>query len=173
MCYRRKQATYQGGYFLDGGVHLTAGLRMLLGAAGDDVSHVAAFTGLVDEALPPVDTVNACISTNKGTVGSFTATWASPVKRGLEFEIILSNGVVVASPVDVVVKRKDGDGEVSEESFDFGKDSGVAAEVAAFAQSIQTGQADPAMSPLEAIEDLRVVETILTSATSGTVARCK
>ena len=54
----RKVPTHQGGFLLDGGVHFTAGLRLLLGPDNPLVS-ISAHTSQMQEHLPPVDSIEA------------------------------------------------------------------------------------------------------------------
>lgn len=158
---------------LDGGVHNTAGVRLLLEAAGEKITQLSSFNRLVDEDLPPVDTVVSIMSTEKGVSGTFVATWASPVRSGLDIEIVMSNGVVIASPVDLVVKKKDSEGKTQKEEIKVTKTFGVPAEVQSFAKNIQEGKLDKRASPREALEDLRLIEMILKSGESGgQVMRC-
>lgn len=148
---------------LDGGVHYAAGLRLMLQAVTEDIASVSAFSSLVSEKLPPVDTVNATLRTRNGVTGTFTATWSSTIKKGTEVEIITTNGIVTATGVDVSSKSKNSSGKVEEEHFDFGWSSGVVAEVASFAQGISRGRLDERELPVEALYDLRLIEKILTS----------
>lgn len=158
---------------LDGGVHNAAAIRLLLEAAGEKITKLSSFNRLIDDDLPPLDTVVSILSTEKGASGTFVATWASPAKGGLYVEVVMSNGVINASPVDMDVKPKDMEGKVKEETFKPPRSSGVPAEVQSFAKSIQSGQPDPRASPQEALEDLRVVEMILRSGeASGKVMQC-
>ncbi|KAF2103695.1 NAD(P)-binding protein [Rhizodiscina lignyota] len=154
----RKTPEFQGGFVLDGGVHYAAGIRMLLAAAGEELAELSAFTNLVDDNLPLVDTVNATMKTSSGTTGTFSATWASPVRFGAQMEIAMTNGAVAATPVDVIVKKKG-----AEDKIDFKKSSGVKEEVDAFAKSILSGEPDPLLSPREATLDVEVIEKILQS----------
>ena len=52
----RKQPEYMGGFLLDGGVHLIAGLRMVLGSE-TQIKSVSAHTQQIQPHLPPVDTI--------------------------------------------------------------------------------------------------------------------
>lgn len=136
---------------------------MLLGAVGEEVESLQAFTYLVNPKLAPVDALSAVMRTRNGVPGTFTATWSSPIKRGTEIEIVTTNGTVVATGVDAYVKRKEGSGEPAEEHFNLGYSSGVKAEVESFARGILNGRLDPREEPGEAVKDLAMVEAILTS----------
>ena len=67
----RKVLGYQGGFLLDGGVHFVAALRMLLAAAGEEVAQLVGFSGLLEERLGPVDTVNSVAVTKGGKDGEY------------------------------------------------------------------------------------------------------
>ena len=58
----RKNPTHQGGFLLDGGVHFTAGLRLLPGPE-NTISHLSAFTMQLRKDMPPFDTMDAAIRT--------------------------------------------------------------------------------------------------------------
>lgn len=135
----------------------------MLQALDEQIASVSAFSSLVSEKLPPVDTVNATLRTQKGVTGAFTATWSSTIKKGTEIEIMTTNGIVVATGVDVTIKTKNSSGKVEEERFDFGWSSGVEAEVASFAEGVSEGKLDERALPAEALYDLRLIEKILTS----------
>ena len=72
----RKSPTHQGGFLLDGGVHFTAGLRLLLGTE-NSVTHLSAFSTQLQKHLPPVDTVDATMKTKSGAMGTFCVSFGS------------------------------------------------------------------------------------------------
>ncbi|KAH8902913.1 NAD(P)-binding protein [Coniochaeta sp. PMI_546] len=150
----RKVPGYQGGFLLDGGVHFVAGLRLLLGAAGEEVSQVASFASLLVERLGPVDTVHAVATTKSGVSGTITITFGTEHKSGLEIEVVTTNGTVTWSQEEVVVSKK---------SQKFQYSSGVKAEVAVFGKSIESKTPDPKQTPEEAFADLQFLESLLES----------
>lgn len=79
----------------------------------------------------------------------------------MNIELVTTKGSVTVSPVDVVVKSKDG-----EQRTEFARDSGVKAEVRAFAGAIE-GRADERLSPREALRDLEVLQGLLESGEAG------
>jgi predicted dehydrogenase len=166
----RKTPQYQGGFLLDGGVHFVAALRMLLGAAGDELFKVAGFSSLLEERLLPVDTINAVALTRKGVAGTIAITFGTEFKSGTEVEVITTNGSVCWSPTKVnTQKRKDGGPEDEKEEVSkwFPHSTGVKEEVAAFARSMETGQLDELLSLEEALKDLEVVQGLLDSGAEG------
>ena len=84
----------------------------------------------------------------------------------MNLEIVTTNGAVKVSPVDVVVTSKAG-----EERKEFARDSGVKAEVKAFAEAVARGSADERLSPREALRDLVVLQGLLESGEAGGAAK--
>jgi predicted dehydrogenase len=135
----------------------------LLAAAGEDVKYIASFSNLLQEKLLPVDTVHAVTSTASGASGTIILSNGIEFKSGLEIEIVTTNGVVNWNPSEVKVTRKGAEDETKK----FSKDSGVAAEVAAFGKSLEAGEADPKQSPEEALADLKILQALLKSGEAG------
>ncbi|CAI7577189.1 unnamed protein product [Penicillium viridicatum] len=122
----RKTPEYQGGFLLDGGVHMTAALRLILGPA-ERLSILSAQSQLQQSFLPPVDTVDAVAKTESGATGVISLSWGSSFNDQI-FEVACEKGVVTLNFDDVTVN-----GEKHHVEFD-GK--GVVPEVAEFAKSI-------------------------------------
>ena len=150
----RKKPEYQGGFLLDGGVHFVAGLRLLLGAAGDEVKDVVCFADLLLERLGPVDTVHAVATTASGASGTIVMSFGTEHKSGLEIEVVTTNGTVTWNPREVVVAKS---------GKKFESDSGVKSEVAAFGKSLADEKPDPLQTPEEAFADLQMLEGLLES----------
>ncbi|CAI7635055.1 unnamed protein product [Penicillium manginii] len=150
----RKVPEYQGGFLLDGGVHMIAGLRLILGSA-QQIKTVSAQSYLQQSYLPPVDTVDAVVKTRSGATGVISLSWGSPFNRH-SFEFACEKGSVALNFDDVAVN----DVKYSV-PFD---GRGVSAEVAEFATSIINGKAvEKRQSPEEALADLEVLEQMLQS----------
>ncbi|KXX76312.1 Glucose--fructose oxidoreductase [Madurella mycetomatis] len=168
----RKTPTHQGGFLLDGGVHFVAALRFLLDAAGQEIKQLSGFSALLDEKLPPVDTVHAAAFTQDGKSGTIGISFGTEFKSGLEVEIVTTNGAVVWSPTEVktVARNANGNDGKVEETKQFPQESGVQAEVVAFSRAIEAGKADALQAPLEAFKDLEILQRLLESgAHSGSV----
>uniref|UniRef100_A0A7C9DPB5 Gfo/Idh/MocA-like oxidoreductase N-terminal domain-containing protein n=1 Tax=Opuntia streptacantha TaxID=393608 RepID=A0A7C9DPB5_OPUST len=58
---------FTGGFILDMGVHMIAGLRLLVGELGS----VSAFASHVDKSLPPPDTISSTFKLENGCPGTF------------------------------------------------------------------------------------------------------
>lgn len=162
----RKIPGYQGGFLLDGGVHFVAGLRFLLAAAGDEVAKVVCLSSLLEERLPPVDSVHAVASTRNGVNGTVSITFGTEFKSTLEVCVVTTEGRVTWDMGKVVSVRR---GQTDEQTNKFEENYGVVPEVAAFAASIAAGKADPLQSPQEALKDLALLQALLESGPTAAV----
>ncbi|KAJ8067349.1 hypothetical protein OCU04_004702 [Sclerotinia nivalis] len=157
----RKKPDYQGGFLLDGGVHFTAAGRLLLGGAARPTA-VVAFSTLLREHLPPVDTINSVWLTKSGVSGTFSVSFGTTLS-GPEYTVACEDGSVTVIRSKVIVRK----GEESEKNFtevEFtAEGSGVKQEVAAWAQSIVDKKPDTRQSPEEALADLEILEKLLRS----------
>ena len=150
----RKTPEYQGGFLLDGGVHMIAALRLILGST-EQITTVSAQSYLQQSYLPPVDTVDAVVKTGSGATGVISLSWGSPFSKH-SFEFACEKGAVALNGDDVTVN-----GVTHPVEFD-GK--GVSLEVAKFATAIANGQAiEKRQSPQEALADLEILEQMLQS----------
>lgn len=131
-------------------MHFVAGLRLLLGAVGEELNQVSSVGNLLVERLGPVDTVHALATTKSGVSGTVVMSFGTEHKRGLTIEVVTTNGSVTWSPT-----------EVSGKEFQY--DSGVKSEVAAFGKSLDAKTPDPLQTPEEAFKDLQVLEGLLES----------
>ncbi|RAO68032.1 uncharacterized protein BHQ10_004044 [Talaromyces amestolkiae] len=154
----RKNPTHQGGFLLDGGVHYTAGLRGLL---GPDVhfTRLAAFTTLLKEHLPPVDTMDAILKTNTGIQGTFQTSGATTL-TGPEWTIACEKGTVTVAKSEVTVRPLDGE-EVTKTITD--ERTGVPPEIRAWGEALAAGKQNPEQTPEEALADLELIELMLRS----------
>jgi len=142
-------------------VHSTAGTRLLLGESAKPTA-LSAFTALLQEHLPPVDTVNSIWLTKSGISGTFSISYGTTFSGG-EYSIAAEKGSVMIVGNTVTVRLgEEKQGNVTVTEF---KDegNGVKQEVAAWAQSIVNGTPDPKQSPEEALADLEILEKMLKS----------
>ncbi|KAI1361646.1 NAD(P)-binding protein [Xylaria arbuscula] len=156
----RTTPQYQGGFLLDGGVHFTAALRLLLGK-DNSVASVIALTSQIAEHLPPKDTINAILQTKSGVVGSFIQS-AGTTMQANDFHIACENGYVKAGGDKAVTVRGIG-AEAKEEEKTFERSSGVKEEVHAWAEAMASGVPNAEQTPELALGDLELVEKMLTS----------
>lgn len=156
----RTTPQYQGGFLLDAGVHFTAATRKLLG--GDNaVESLVAQTALVQEHLPPVDSINAVLKTKSGVVGSFITSVGTTL-GAFEYAVACEQGVVKVEPTKVTTVRGYGKDAASEEKA-FEQTTGVSEEVQAWAESLLSGVPNPSQTPEQALGDLELLEKMLTS----------
>jgi len=157
----RKKPEYQGGFLLDGGVHFVAGTRLLLGEAAKPTA-LTAYTTLLQEHLPPVDTVNSVWHTKSGISGTFSVSFGTTLS-GSEYTVACEKGSVTIVGSKVTVRLgEESEGNISVTEF---KDegNGVKQEVAAWAESISDGEPNPKQSPEQALGDLEILEKMLKS----------
>ncbi|KAJ5894649.1 hypothetical protein N7495_006340 [Penicillium taxi] len=149
----RQTPEYQGGFLLDGGVHMVAGLRLIMGS-DQLLTTVSAQSQQQQSYLPPVDTVDAVVRTGCGATGLVSLSWGSSFSDN-SFEFVCEKGVVSLKFDTVTVNGIDHAIE-----FD-GK--GVLPEVTEFATAIVNGRLEKRQSPEEALADLEVLEQMLQS----------
>ncbi|EAU37266.1 conserved hypothetical protein [Aspergillus terreus NIH2624] len=148
--YMAADARLPGGFVLDGGVHMVAGLRLVLGE--DALSTLSAVLCQQQAHLAPVDTVDAVVKTAAGATGVVSLSWGSDCSDFV-FEFTCASGAVVRLVGDCVTVN----GESYEVPFE---GRGVDKELAEFAASIAagTGEAPHRLRPSEALADLEVME---------------
>lgn len=135
-----------------------AGLRFLLEAAGQEIKQLVGFSGLLDEKLIPVDTVQAVALTGNRKSGTIIITFGTEFKSGTEVEVVTTKGAVSWNPVEVKTVTSKG-----EEKKEFPSSNGVTEEVAAFGEAINAGQINNLQSPQEALKDLEILQRLLES----------
>jgi len=157
----RKKPDHQGGFLLDGGVHFTAGTRLLLGESAKP-TQVSAFTTLLQEHLPPVDTLNSIWLTKTGISGTLSISFGTTLSGG-EYTIACERGSVTI--VGSTVKVRQGEEKFGNIKISEFKDesNGVIQEILAWAQGIADGKPDPKQYPEEALADLEILEKMLKS----------
>jgi len=153
----RKVPTHQGGFLLDGGVHFTAGLRMLLGKDNPLVS-LSAHSAQLQKHLPPVDTVEATAKSKQGTVGTISISFGT-THQGSEWAVGCENGSVSITGNKVTVDDKTE--EVQDEK------TGVPPEVRAWGEALAAGKVNERQAPEEALADLELIEAMLRSGEQG------
>lgn len=152
----RKTPSHQGGFLLDGGVHTVAGIRFLLGA--ESITSLSAFTSLLQEHLPPVDTVDSIMQTKSGVSGTFSLSFGSTLSHS-ELTIVGEKGSVTVNRSLVTIRH----GEQSTVKDFKGEGGGVRQEIKAWGESLVAGKANPKQSPEEAFADLEILEKLLKS----------
>ncbi|KAF9447996.1 oxidoreductase family protein [Macrolepiota fuliginosa MF-IS2] len=168
---------YQGGFLLDGGVHTTAALRVML---PHPLTHLSGFSSLNKDYLAPHDTVHTIVKAGPKIRGTAELTWASPTKSRPTadgFVISGSNGwisvnqihkpgsnaPIIRATIHSNFKSDSGAEEEKEEVIEE-LYSGVKAELTSFFAAIK-GQDDGKNlgDPLAALSDVAFVQAALNS----------
>ena len=142
---------------LDGGVHHTAALRLLLGPENPLVS-LSAYTAQMQKHLPPVDTIEAIARTKDGATGSISQSFGTTYK-GSEWTLACEKGFVSISRDKVTIDNKVD--TVEDER------TGVPPEVRAWGEALVAGSPNARQSPEEALADLELIEAMLKSGEKG------
>lgn len=142
---------------LDGGVHFTAALRLMLGKDNPLVT-LSAHSAQLQEHLPPVDTVEAAAKTRNGAVGTISISFGTTAK-GSEWTVGCEQGSVSISADEVTI---DGKTEKVEDER-----RGVPPEVRKWGQALAAGTVNERQSPEEALADLELIEAMLRSGEQG------
>ena len=149
----RKAPAHQGGFLLDGGVHYVAGLRRLLETQPTNkVSCLSAFTTLLQDHLPPVDTVNATMKLESGVSGTYQQSVGTSL-TGSEWTVGYENGVVTVADSKVTVTA----GGRTEEKTIPDERTGVPPVVRVWAEAVARGSTVKDLEPEEALADLELV----------------
>ena len=136
---------------LDGGVHFTAGIRLLLGPK-DKITRLSAFTNQLQKHLPPVDSVDATMKTATGSTGTFQVSFGTTM-TGSEWTVGCEGGSVSVSGSTITtnIDGKEEKMEVEDER------SGVPPEVRKWGQALAAGKTNERQAPEEALADLELV----------------
>ena len=145
---------------------------MLLAGAGHEIRKVAAFSGLLEEHLPPVDTVSAVAVTDGGKSGTIHISFGTEFKSGFEIEVVTTEGAVVWTPTKVkTVKRGKEEGKEEVVEKEFVSTTGVKEEAVAFGEAVERGELDDKQSPGEALKDLEILQRFLESGEGGAAVK--
>ncbi|KAK5167727.1 uncharacterized protein LTR77_007426 [Saxophila tyrrhenica] len=166
----RKKPQHQGGFLLDGGVHFIAGMRVVLGGGGVKVDRLSANTALLQDYLPPVDTVDATLRLDNGSTGSFAVSFGTSFE-GAEWTVACEKGTVSVDRTIVKTKPKGGEEKVEDVKDEVGGTANqehvpigsVMPEVFAWAKSLKEGKWDAKQSAEEGLADLEILEALLKS----------
>ncbi len=151
----RRDASFPGGFLLDGGVHHVAALRMILG----EVVEVSAATAQMRDDLPPADTLATTLRFQSGVIGTYTATYGADAAWSSDLCVVGTEGSLRGDRLRLLLSQNGGDEETVFEAHP----QGVVRELEAFAASIRDGQPHY-NSPGAAAGDLAVIEAMLNSA---------
>ncbi|TXG73191.1 hypothetical protein EZV62_001770 [Acer yangbiense] len=167
---------FTGGFILDMGVHMIAGLRMLVGC---EVLSVSAITTHVDKTLPPPDNISSNFLLENGCSGVFVMVVSSrsPKACGKIFWRVV--GVKGTLQVErgnqngrhgYLISLYSADGQSKSSFYPF---SGVTEELKAFIYDISEAKkgsghkAEPRSSFLEGARDVALLDAMLESGSKG------
>jgi predicted dehydrogenase len=155
----RQSGQLPGGYLLDGGVHHTAAMRMLVG----EIVEVSATIRQVAPHLPPADTISAHLRFANGAIGSYLASYGLASPWPPHLHMIGEQGAIRLQRGEVELSHNGAIRTIQCAKYD-----GVENELAAFATAIRSG-APQRNTPEEGYRDLAAVEALLRSAQQGTL----
>ncbi|EGN93485.1 hypothetical protein SERLA73DRAFT_189645 [Serpula lacrymans var. lacrymans S7.3] len=172
---------YQGGFLLDGGVHSTASLRVMLPSS---LTHLSGFASLNKDYLAPHDTINTILKAADGSHGIFELSFAAPSASrssiGNGTIITGTDGYLTVAQTKVQdpvtggdksvfrvtiksVKTENGKaGPEKEEVIDEAV-RGVELELASFFAAALEGKDDGLGDPLGALKDVALIQAALNS----------
>ncbi len=132
----------------------------------DYCTSLTAYTTLLQEHLPPVDTVNSVWQTKSGVSGTFSVSFGTTLS-GSEYTVACEKGSVTIIRDKVTVRfGEESEGNFTEIDFSEKPDnagSGVKPEVMSWAQSMVDGKPNPKQSPEQGLGDLEILEAMLKS----------
>jgi predicted dehydrogenase len=150
----RRTGTFPGGFLLDGGVHVAAGFRLILG----EVAKVTAMTRQMRPDLPPADTLSSVLLFDSGVIGAWNITYAGGAPWPHVLHIAGDKGSVSVHLQGLEVTTKGGGHRnisVAGKAFE--------SEFADFAAAIR--EAKPHRNtPEQAVQDLAILEALFKSA---------
>jgi predicted dehydrogenase len=168
---------YQGGFLLDGGVHFSALLRVVLPYP---LTHLSGFVSLNKDYLLPHDTIQAIAKAGDNFHGIIEITYASPTKSLPQGDLLVITGTegwlsvnavnkpgttetFIRTVIKSVVKVDGNPDEEKEEVIEKPK-SGIAAEFASFFDAI-SGKDDGLGlgEPFSALGDVAFIQAALNS----------
>lgn len=159
----RHDRSHPAGFVLDGGVHQIATWRALLG----EVVEVQAYTQHMRPDLPPPDTLSASLRFESGLIGSFGLTYAVGFPRSTALTIVGTGGLIEVNREMLTFTQG---GEIKESLS--GQSMGIEEQLSAFAAAIRNGQPHD-NTPLNALQDVALIEALLAAAESGKPAAVK
>ncbi|MDQ2744059.1 MAG: Gfo/Idh/MocA family oxidoreductase [Chloroflexota bacterium] len=149
-----------GGYLSDGGVHAAAALQMLGGRIDRVQGMIASFRPEED----PSDTLLANLHFESGAVGHLTYSVGVARSEPSVFRVYGTAGSLAVHNRGVMLTTDEGEREIDLSSAP----NPYARELIDFYESISEGK-EPAVSPLDALDDLAVIDAAFRSWREGTI----
>ena len=146
-------------------------LRLLLGAIEDKIEQVIAYSTLLDDHLIPVDTIQAIAATKSGRSGTISLSFGTKFKSGLEIDIVTTKGALLWTPIKVQFTTASDSCDIINQVKEFVYNNAVRTELKAFFYSLSKGSPDPLQTPLEALQDLAILQALLESAEGNVITK--
>jgi predicted dehydrogenase len=146
----RREPNFDGGFVVDGGVHLAHVVRLIAGMPADVVSHTAQF----DPALPPMDSAVALLKFPNGLLGTWTSCFAGH-SRGPMLRVAGSRGCAEIDWRKATLYDAKGNATVFESKLD-----SFQLQFEHFADAVTKGT-PPGVTPQDALLDLTLMEAII------------
>lgn len=156
----RQRGDHRGGYLLDGGSHIVAGLRSM---TGETPTHVEAVPASFhpNHLGSPWDAALANLTFDSGMVGHLALGYGAPDREARHPKILGTEGTIALLKDRIEVWRPDAD---DDEAIELESTSdGIDEEWDDFVRALGEG-AELRFSPWEAVADLLVLDAILESA---------
>lgn len=154
----RTAGTHRHGYIIDGGPHIVAGLRQMVGHEPEAVSAIGN-SFHPDHLGRPWDTLHINIQFTDGIVGHLTLGYGSPDPDGRRPKLLGTDGTLSVLKGAIEIHRLDG----SKELIPFAETSGVAEEWDDFVGVLQHGY-EARFGAQEAARDLAFLDASIESA---------
>jgi predicted dehydrogenase len=161
----RQRGHHRGGYLLDAGSHVVAGMRAMLGETPTSV-HALPASFHPGHLGAPWDTALANLTFESGIIGHLALGYGSPDREAGHWKVLGTTGTMMLMNDSLEIWRLDRSADVRIMLHD--TSDGVAHEWDDFVQ-VLCADGTPAFSPWEAVADLAVLDAILESAEDGGV----
>jgi predicted dehydrogenase len=159
----RRRGDHRGGYLLDGGSHIVAGLRSMTGETPTRVEALPA-SFHPDYLGRPWDTALANLSFDSGLVGHLALGYGAPDREARHPKVLGTDGTIALKKDRIEVWRADAENDETIELESIS--DGIDEEWDDFLRVLDQG-AELRFSPWEAVADLFVIDAILESAEAG------
>eukprot|EP01121_Diplochlamys_sp_Union-15-3_P002347 TRINITY_DN1204_c0_g1_i1.p1 TRINITY_DN1204_c0_g1~~TRINITY_DN1204_c0_g1_i1.p1 ORF type:complete len:354 (-),score=64.68 TRINITY_DN1204_c0_g1_i1:44-1105(-) len=158
----RKEPNYQGGFFLDGGIHHVAALQMVLG----DIEEVTAFSAQHKAHLPPLDTISTALKFKNGALGIFLISFGSnSVSSDPLMTITCEKSTLLVTKDSIEIKSVSEQNKTETQKITVESSLvSVRNELESFAKLIRGNSQERLYSAKKALSDLTVLEAIVKSA---------
>jgi predicted dehydrogenase len=153
----RRDGSFPGGIFLDGGVHSIAVLRLLFG----EITKVNAFATYDRSDLPGINTISSNLEFDSGLIANYSVTFSAAKYWSSPLTVCGEDGLLEVDFDKIAIIKNDESHTIS-----FNDINNVRAELSAFAASINDGS-HHLNSPEQALQDVAIIEALLQATKIG------